>query len=157
MPARLSPPLLRAALLRAAVFLVAFVLVAGSPLPVRAQGAPASGDPPPPTERVRRAFADGDARRLLNPAAERVEVSLLGAHTFYSQGQALYVLRDFFETYAPERFVLGDVTCAQAVCYALGRYWHARDDHPLSVYVRLAARDGAAWTLREVRVEEKPR
>jgi hypothetical protein len=148
MPARSSPRLLRVALV--AVLLVALA----GPSPVCAQGPPSAEAP---AERVRRAFADGDARRLLDPAAERVEVSLLGAHTFYSQSQALYVLRDFFETYAPERFALGDVTCAQAVCYALGRYWHARDDRPLSIYVRLAARDDAAWVLREVRVEEEPR
>jgi hypothetical protein len=102
--------------------------------------------------RVATAFTDGDAQRLLTPAADRVEVSLFGTRTFYSNAQAYYVLEDFFDRYPPTRFTIDDVTEAGESCFLRGRFDHRRDERTLQVYVRLMRRD-AAWRLQEIRID----
>jgi len=105
-------------------------------------------------KRVAEAFSEGDATRLLSPSADRVEISLFGARTFYSSGQALYVLREFFRTHAPRRFVVGDVMETGTTYFVQGAYDEDRADRPLRVYVRLDRSDEeTSWHLREVRIE----
>lgn len=105
--------------------------------------------------RVAGAFSDGDASRLLSPSADRIEISLFGTRTFYSSAQALYVLRKFFRSHAPRRFVVGDVMETGTTCFVQGAYEEARVERRLRVYVRLDRPDGEApWHLQEVRVEE---
>jgi hypothetical protein len=103
-------------------------------------------------QRVTTAFVDGDAQRLLSPAADRVEVSLFGTRTFYSSAQAFYVLEDFFETHPPADFEVGDVTEAGESCFLRGRFDHGRDERTLQVYVRLVRR-GDVWLLQEIRID----
>jgi hypothetical protein len=104
--------------------------------------------------RVASAFSEGDASQLLSPSADRVEISLFGARTFYSSAQALYVLRKFFRSHAPRRFVVGDVMETGTTCFVQGAYEEARVERRLRVYVRLDRPDGEApWQLQEVRVE----
>lgn len=104
--------------------------------------------------RVASAFSEGDASQLLSPSADRVEISLFGTRTFYSSAQALYVLRKFFRSHAPRRFVVGDVRETGTTCFVLGAYEEARVERRLHVYVRLDQPDGeTAWHLQEVRIE----
>lgn len=103
-------------------------------------------------QRVATAFTDGDAQRLLSPAADRVEVSLFGTRTFYSSAQAFYVLDDFFEAHPPTGFEVGDVTEAGESCFLRGRFDHRRDERTLQVYVRLVRREDA-WLLQEIRID----
>lgn len=105
---------------------------------------------------VEQGFGDGDARRLLTSGAERIEISVFGARTFYSRSQALYVMSDFFEEYAPRRFELDQASQTARAYFASGRYWHMRSDRPLRVYVRLG-KDRSEWRLYEIRIEQKPR
>jgi hypothetical protein len=102
--------------------------------------------------RVATAFTDGDAQRLLTPAADRVEVSLFGTRTFYSSAQAFYVLEDFFDTHPPTGFEVDDVTETGESCFLRGQLDHRRDERTLQVYVRLMRRD-AAWQLQEIRID----
>lgn len=105
-------------------------------------------------KRVAGAFSSGDASRLLNPAADRIEISLFGARTFYSSAQALYVLREFFRSHAPRRFVVGNVMETGTTCLVQGAYEEVRVERPLRVYVRLDRSEGEApWHLQEVRIE----
>lgn len=108
---------------------------------------------PPVVERVVGAFSEGSAERLLTPATDRVEVSLFGTRTVYSRSQASYVLRDFFDRYAPRRFVVDDVTETGPSYFVAGRYEHAQSDQPLQVYVRLIKQSGGTWGLHEVQVD----
>lgn len=103
-------------------------------------------------QRVTTAFARGDAQLLLSPAADRVEVSLFGTRTFYSNAQAFYVLREFFDTHPPSAFSLNDATGAGQSCFVRGRLNHTHDERTLQVYVRLVHRDDA-WRLHEVRID----
>jgi hypothetical protein len=103
--------------------------------------------------RVVTAFVEGDAETLLTPATDRVEVSLFGARTFYSEAQAFYVLREFFDAHPPVDFQLSDVTAAENSCFVRGQFTHDEGQRPLQVYVRLAVRE-AAWRLQEVRIDE---
>ncbi|MFB6278800.1 MAG: DUF4783 domain-containing protein [Salinibacter sp.] len=106
-------------------------------------------------KRVAGAFSSGDASRLLNPAADRIEISLFGARTFYSSAQALYVLREFFRSHAPRRFVVGNVMETGTTYLVQGAYEEMRAERPLRVYVRLDRPEGedAPWHLQEVRIE----
>ncbi len=104
--------------------------------------------------RVAVAFSEGDASRLLQPSADRVEISLFGTRTFYSSAQALYVLREFFRSHAPRRFMVGDVMETATSCFVRGEYEQARVERRLQVYVRLDRSDREVpWHLREVRIE----
>jgi hypothetical protein len=102
--------------------------------------------------RVETALTNGNAQRLLTPAADRVEVSLFGTRTFYSSAQAYYVLDDFFDRYPPTRFRVDDVTETGNSCFLRGRFDHGRDERTLQVYVRLTTRN-AAWRLQEIRID----
>lgn len=107
--------------------------------------------------RVAGAFSEGDASRLLTPAANRVEISLFGGRTFYSSAQALYVLREFFRSHAPRRFSVQDVLETQASCFVRGEYEQARRARRFQVHVRLGQSEGDdRWHLHEVRIEASP-
>jgi hypothetical protein len=105
--------------------------------------------------RVAGALSEGDANRLLRPSADRVEISLFGARTFYSSAQALYVLRKFFRSHAPRRFVIGDVMETGTSCFVRGEYEQARIGRRLQVYVRLDRSERKSpWRLREIRIRD---
>lgn len=107
--------------------------------------------------RVAGAFSEGDASRLLAPSANRVEISLFGSRTFYSSAQALYVLREFFRSHAPRRFLVHDIVETGASCFVRGEYEQARRDRRFQVYVRLGRPEGdERWHLHEVRIEISP-
>lgn len=104
--------------------------------------------------RIVEAFGQGTAQRLLTPSADRVEVGLFGTRTFYSNAQAFYVLRDFFESYPPHRFSVSDTTQAGESCFVMGEYEHTRGERSLQVYVRLVQDESHAWRLHEVRISK---
>ena len=110
-------------------------------------------------KRVAGALSNGNASRLLEPAADRIEISLFGARTFYSSAQALYVLREFFRSHAPRRFVVGNVMETGTTCLVQGAYEEAQAERKLRVYVRLDRPEGGTtpWHLQEVRIEEEVR
>lgn len=111
----------------------------------------------PVVERVVRSFAEGEANRLLVPSADRVEITLFGGRTHYSSSQALYVLRDFFRSHAPDGFVLQDVMETSTTCLVRGEYTQARVAQRLKIYVRLDQDDDEdVWRLRELRIDAAP-
>lgn len=113
------------------------------------------GDMSAVARRVAGAFSEANADRLLEPSADRIEISLFGARTFYSSAQALYVLREFFRRHAPRRFVVGDVMETGTNCFVRGEYEQGRIGRPLQVYVRFDRPESkASWYLREVRIED---
>ncbi|MFB6273238.1 MAG: DUF4783 domain-containing protein [Salinibacter sp.] len=104
--------------------------------------------------RVTTAFTQGNASRLLSPSADRVEISLFGARTFYSSAQALYVLREFFRAHVPQRFRVRDVTDTGRSYFVRGTYDQANRTRRLQVYVRLGQPEGHdLWHLHEVRID----
>lgn len=105
-------------------------------------------------ERVTEAFGEGDPERLLVPSADRVEVTLFGARTFYSNAQAFYVLRDFFRSHTPQAFSIDDVTEAGTSCFVRGLYEQSRVDRPLHVFVRFGKDEEETWRLQEIRIED---
>lgn len=108
-------------------------------------------------QRIETAMVEGDARMLLTPAAERVELTIFDMRSFYSRTQALYVIQDFFGSYAPQQFSFEDISCREDRCSATGAYAHARSEEDmLRVYVRLGLRE-AEWTLQEIRIERNTR
>lgn len=102
------------------------------------------------------AFAEGDAPALLRHAATHVEIALFGASKLYSQGQALYVMQDFFGKHPPDKFVFRDYAHTKGGSFAEGDYWSRRSERPLRVYVRLRVQ-GDDWEVREVLIEERRR
>lgn len=135
------------------------VLLAGlSTTAVRGQdqvAEPAEAIPDTLEQRVATAFRAGDVRRLLSPAASRVEVSLFGTRTLYSSAQAFYVLREFFDTHPPADFILADATTTGDSFFLRGRFEHTRDDRPLQVYIRLVRQEETPWQLQEVRIDSE--
>ncbi len=134
---------------------LALLLLGMGPSVVRGQSSDTSGTGvirDTLVQRVSTAFVDGNAQLLLTPAADRVEVSLFGTNTFYSNAQAFYVLRDFFDTHPPADFAVGDVTEAGNSFFVRGQFDHNRDSRTLQVYVRLVRR-AEAWRLQEVRID----
>lgn len=114
----------------------------------------AEGEQSAVAKRVAGAFSEGDAGRLLTPSADRIEISLFGARTFYSSAQALYVLREFFRSHTPERFQIGDVVETGTSCFVRGEYEQARVARRLQVYVRLDRPEGEdLWHLNEIRID----
>ena len=105
---------------------------------------------------VERAFEEGDARGLLEGAADRVEIAVLEAPMLYSRAQATYVMRDFFRLHPPERFALQEAAQSDGSLFAPGLYWSMGQDGPFQVYVRLRQK-ARAWELREIRVEQRAR
>lgn len=136
--------------------------IGGAPSVVRGQPADSiasapdstTEDTPAVARRVATAFTEGDARRLLTPSADRVEISLFGNRTFYSSSQAVYVLREFFRRHPPGRFAVGDVMEAGTSFFVRGEYEEARMARRHRVYVRLDRPQGKdLWNLHEVRIE----
>lgn len=107
-------------------------------------------------QEIGRAFGQGDARILLNRAADRLEISLFNESTLYSRAQALYVMQAFFRQYPPVRFVYQEHQGASDSWFAAAVYWCDPAERPLRVYVRLRERD-STWELREIRVDEQRR
>jgi len=133
--------------------LVCMALGAGVSTAAAQEAAPAdSATTAPVARRVTAALESGDAESLLSPAAERVEISLFGARTFYSRDQAVYVLRDFFAKHPPRQFKVRDVAQTDRSYFVTGQYGHAQADQALRVFVRLNV-SGDVWALKEVRVE----
>lgn len=129
------------------------LVVAGRPL----HGAAQPTDPEAEARtRVAESFQSGDAQRLLTPAADRVEISILGMQTVYSRAQALYVLQDFFKNFAPQDFTFGDVSHSEDDFFATAQYWYGQAERPLQAYVRLVRRDDT-WLLQEIRLDRTER
>ncbi len=106
--------------------------------------------------RVEKAFASGNARALMEPASERVEISLFGTSTQYSRSQAAFVLRDFFDEHPPRGYAFENVSETEGSRYAAGHYWYkGGGGTPLRVYVRLSQNGEEEWAIREIRVERR--
>jgi hypothetical protein len=134
-----------------ASFVVAVVGV--SPLRMYAQPADPEAEA---RERIAEAFRNGDAERLMTPAADRVEASILGMQTYYSRAQALFVLQDFFRNFVPRKFAFGEASQAEDDFFATAQYWYGQAERPLQVYIRLTRRD-EAWVLHEIRLNRTER
>lgn len=109
----------------------------------------------PAVHRVVNTFEEGAPEQLFTPAAERIDVSLLGSRSYYSRSQAFYVMRDYFRHHAPRAFAVNRTARADASLFVMGTYHHAQSDAPVHVMVRFDQHD-TAWMLREVRVEATP-
>ncbi len=141
---------------RRLLVLVLLTVIGGAPSVAWGQPADSTGqeEPPAVVQRIASAFADGDAGRLLTPAADRVEITLFGTRTFYSSAQALYVLREFFRRHTPRRFQVRDVMETGTNCFVQGEYEQVRRARRLQVYVRLGQPEGEElWHLHEIRIE----
>ena len=103
---------------------------------------------------VKEAFQQGNERDLLAGAADRLEVAVLEAPSFYSRAQAMYVMEDFFRTYPPKQFDIQDADPSEESLYAPGLYWSTSQSEPFRVYVRLR-RIAQQWELREIRIEQR--
>lgn len=108
-------------------------------------------------ERIEQAFQEGGAEQLLTPAAERVELGILGMQTYYSRNQALYVLQDFFKNYPPREFSIEDESRAEGDFFLTAQYWYGQAEQPLQVYVRLTQQEEEQWMLQEVRLDRNDR
>lgn len=139
-----------------ALLITGLIILAVGGSPPRAGAQQASDPEAEARERIEHAFQEGDAQRLLTPAAERVEISILGMQTFYSRAQALYVLQDFFKNYAPRKFAFEDVSRAEDDFFATAQYWYGQAERPLQVYVRLVRREDE-WVLQELRLDRSER
>jgi hypothetical protein len=102
--------------------------------------------------RVMQAFEEGMPEALFTPAADRIDVSLLGSRSYYSQSQAFYVMRDYFRHHAPRSFSVDRTAEADASLFVMGTYHHAQADTPVYVMVRFDE-DATTWVLHEVRIE----
>lgn len=131
------------------------LLLVGSLSPAWGQeqrNTPSHAVPDSVVKRVTAGLSNGNTQQLLTPAADRVEISLFGTRTFYSSAQALYVLRDFFDTHTPADFTIVDATGAGQSCFVRGELRHTRSERPFQVYLRLVRRE-AKWELHEIRVD----
>lgn len=104
-------------------------------------------------QRIATAFERGSAQVLLDPAADRVEMSLLGTQTIYSNAQAFYVLQAFLERHPPVGLALIDVSREDQSCFVRGRFEHRHDERTFQVYVQFVKRK-EAWQVREIRINE---
>ena len=107
-------------------------------------------------EKVTTAVSRGDVPELVEHAAERVEIAVLGNITVYSRAQATYVLEDFFRAHPPARFVANAPTVAEGSIFVAGRYWYGEDKKRLDIYLRLR-RHNDAFLIREIRIERPAR
>ncbi len=98
------------------------------------------------------AFEEGMPEALFTPAADRIDVSLLGSRSYYSQSQAFYVMRDYFRHHAPRSFSVDRTAEADASLFVMGTYHHAQADTPVYVMVRFDE-GTTTWVLHEVRIE----
>jgi hypothetical protein len=133
-------------------------LLAALPLLPMAPAAqePPTAEPAPDeevVERVALAFEEGDCEALLDLAASRVEIVLLGQSARYSRGQAVLVLRDFFRRYPPGDVELSERSTVGDGRAAMGRYWSANSTGPFALYVGFRVGDGDAWRLEAIRIE----
>jgi hypothetical protein len=101
------------------------------------------------------ALERGDVEALLDHASKRIGITIFDANRYYSQGQARYVLKTFFERYPPSRFVLRDYYKTRNGWFAEGDYWYRRGKRPLRIYLRLRWWQDR-WELRELLIEKPP-
>lgn len=100
------------------------------------------------------AIQRGDINALTSLSADRLEVTLFGAASMYSRGQAMYVLADFFRQYPPQRVRFGDGSRSGANWFLMGEYYFEGGDQPLRIFVRLRTKDGRS-ELRELRIDRR--
>ena len=104
--------------------------------------------------RLEGAFAQGDVAALLEEAAERLDLTVLGASAVYSRAQAQYVMENFFRDHPPVRFRFQDPSRRDENWFAAGQYVYGSEEHALWIYVRLRWQ-GARWELREIRIDRR--
>jgi hypothetical protein len=144
--------------------LLVLVAALAGVLPSPASGQSADASPEDSTrhaavKRVVQTFEEGAPETLFNPAAERIDVSLLGSRSYYSQSQAFYVMRDYFRQHAPRAFTVNRTAQAETSLFVMGTYHHAQADAPVYVMVRFDTHDvarNAAWVFHEVRIASTP-
>lgn len=107
-----------------------------------------------PRDKLLRAFTAGDAQILLEEAADRVEIALLGRTTLYSRAQATYVLQSFFQEHPPQGLSIQDHSLSDNHWLATGLYTHQKETEPFDVYVRFRLKE-EKWELRELRIEQR--
>lgn len=124
------------------ILLIPFLLA----LPARAQSEESV------LQDIETAFETGDAGALGRHVAERMELTLDGAASIYSRGQAVYVLAEFFREFPPVRTILDEPTHSGNDAFVLGQYHTIQENDPLRVFLRLKSNAGR-WEVREIRIE----
>ncbi len=99
------------------------------------------------------ALAHGNVEQIMTHVRKGLEINLFSRRRAYSRGQARYVLKRFFKSYPPRRFVLRDDYESKKGWFVAGDYWYGNRREPLRLYLRLRQRD-KEWELRELIVEE---
>ena len=105
--------------------------------------------------RLEGAFGQADVAALLEQAAERLDLTVLGAGAVYSRAQAQYVMENFFRDHPPVRFRFHDPSRRDENWFAAGQYVYGSEERTLGIYVRLRWQ-GARWELREIRIDRRP-
>lgn len=100
------------------------------------------------------AIAAGDVSGIVAHAADRIDISILGAGALYSRSQARYVLEEFFRDHQPVRFSVQELSQRDGNWFASGSYWSVGGASRLTMYLRLKQKDGG-WELRELRVDRR--
>ena len=115
------------------VLSVALVSLMSSVTPVRAQDTL-------DVDALIYSVAEGDEKRLLAFAGERVELALLGQRRRYTRAQAHYVLHAFFRRYPPEAFTVDHSLSQQDEWWLTGQYVVRYNAEPMRVYLRFRGR-----------------
>lgn len=102
-------------------------------------------------EKIYDAMRSGSVESLIDVTADRVDLTLFGSSEMLSCSQARYVIQDFFRNYPPARVVEHETSPSDGNWFASASYWYRGGDGPLTVYLRMRARDATGWELRELR------
>ena len=159
LPVRLASVLLATLLVLLAAFAPASPPLAGSALAAPTEGEARSlayhqtARPDSSlSERLERAFGEGDAEAVMDEAASRLDVSVLGQGARYSRSQAAFVLQAFFREHPPAHATLATSGVAERARSLLGRY-ASEDETIFRLEVRLRLR-GSRWEVVGIRIEQ---
>lgn len=101
--------------------------------------------------RIGLAFGAADAAALMEDAASRLDVSVMGEGARYSRSQAAFVLGAFFRDHPPLRVTLAPAGVADGARSLLGGY-QSDDDANFRLDVRLRRR-AKGWEITSIRID----
>lgn len=90
----------------------------------------------PTVDAVLKSIARGDANRLSQFFAERVELTLLDKRMVYSHQQARFVMADFFRKFPPTHFYTLHTGTSNSTFYVLGRYQSQRGALEVNLFLK---------------------
>ena len=102
-------------------------------------------------QRLGLAFAKGDAAALMEDAAPRLDVTVVGEGARYSRSQAAFVLGAFFRDHPPLHVTLAPAGVADGARSLLGVY-ESENDASFRLDVRLRRR-AKGWEVTSVRID----